>query len=230
MKVLIYSFILILIVSCGQGNERKLNEPQVKNHIETTKVRLVKSMIPKDYDELTESPSNGRKMKRLIFDFDLDNKSDTALIAVYQNDFTKCLLIVSLSSNGKTHQLKLRNNPPYHSFPVQLTAKNDVLQVGYFKDGTSNEGRFLKWKYNKKAKDFRLIGYDSGYCIGTSDYCSKSYQLISGDYTVKLQKSLPTEHVETFSGIFKLDPIYMKDFNLTVLNRLDQVGNEFEFN
>jgi hypothetical protein len=187
-------------------------------------------MLPKGYSVLTESPANGRKMKKLIFDFDFDNKLDTALIAVYQNDFTKCLLIVYLSSNGKIHQLKLRNNPPYHSFPVQLTAKNEVLEVGYFKDGTSNEGRFLKWKYAKNAKDIRLIGYDSGYGIGYTDYCSKSYHLISGDYTVKLQKSLPTEHVETFSGIFKLDPIYMKDFNLTVLNRLDQVGKEFELN
>ncbi|MEN9972840.1 MAG: hypothetical protein RIS20_1187 [Bacteroidota bacterium] len=226
MKAIIYSFILLLLVSCGQGNERKLNEPQVKNHIGTTKERLVKSMIPKDYAKLTESPANGREIKRLTLDLDKDNQADTALIANYNDDFRHCILIVYLSSQDKSYQLKLVNEAPQHSFPVQLTSKNNVLEVGYFSDFST--GRYLSLKYEGKTKKLRLIGCKMGYSISLADHCDKSYNLISGDYTIQLQKSLPQKHVETFTGNVKSGPIYMSDFNLSVLKKLDQVGSKYE--
>lgn len=192
--------------------------------------RDLKNIIPENYTELKESPANGRKMEKITVDLDNDKKTDTAFIVQNENDFANYLLLIHLTSQNKTYRFKLIDNfdLDFNLFPVQLEVKNNVLEVGYFRDGTAAFGRFFKFRFDEKKKNLRLIGYDSGYKAGAGEHCDKSYNLMNGTYIVNFEKSIPNEHTETFKGKKDIGEIYINDIDIKTLNKLDDVGSEFE--
>lgn len=236
----IYIAALILLVSCRQStnisNKITDNSSKDTNIVVDTLSKKEKDkfnsqlIIPENYSELKESPSNGRKMERIVVDLDYDKKADTSFIVQNKNDFANYLLILHLTSQNKTYRLRLIDNfeLDLDLSPVQLKVRNNVLEVGYIRDGTAAFSRFLKFRFDKKEKNIKLIGYDSRYRIGAGEDCEKSYDLLSGDYIVKLQKSLPNDHTETFTGNEKIGNVYINDIDIKLLDKLDKVGSKYE--
>lgn len=184
--------------------------------------------IPKNYKILEKSPANGRKMEKISLDLDKDDQKDIALIVQNETEFADYKLLIYLSSLNKTFQLKLINEHDMSIYPVQIKSKKNVLEVGYFLDGTSAFGRFFKLRFDDKNLKMRIIGYDSGYRMGPAEHCDKSYNLLTGDYVVKIQKAIPENHIETFKGKKISSPIYLEDINIKTLEKLDKAGSEFE--
>lgn len=185
--------------------------------------------IPKFYKELKESPANGKEMNKIIFDLDGDNISDTALIVQKEEDFSDFLLLIYLSKQKKTISFKLIDNygMGFNLYPIPLKVKNNVLELGYYQDGTSAFGRILKFRYDKNAKDFRLIGYDSSYKASMGMYCEKSYNLLTGKYIVEV-KDLAQEKNTVNTGKKFLNKIYLQSLDISKLDSLDAIGSEFE--
>ena len=235
-----YIAILNLLFSCNQTNKSSNTIQETKETIKIKKDSIsntqtnssaeLKIIIPENYSILKESPANGREMEKIMVNLDNDKKVDTAFIVKHENDFSNYLLLIYLTSQNKTYRFKLIDNfdLDFSLYPVQLKNKNDVLEVGYFRDGTAAFGRFLKFRFDENKKTFRLIGYDSGYRSGAGEHCDKSYNLIDGIYNVKFEKALPNEHTDTYKGRKKIKEIYINDINIKVLNNLDDVGSEFE--
>ena len=146
--------------------------------------------IPKNYNILEESPANGKKMEKTLLDLDNDNRKDIALIVQNETEFADYKLLIYLTSLNKTFQLKFINEQEMSIYPVQIKAKKNVLEVGYFLDGTAAFGRFFKLRFDDKKLKMRIIGYDSGYRMGMAEHCSKSYNLLTGDYVVTNRKSI----------------------------------------
>lgn len=170
MRIAPHILALILLVSCKQVDNNINNHPERDSNttISTEKsastiTTLTKNtsnkivligIIPENYTELKESPANGRKMERIIVDLDNDKKADTAFIVQNENDFVNYLLLVYLTSLNKTYHLKLIDNfsPDFNLFPVQMELRKNVLEVGYFRDGTAAFGRFFKFRFDEKKK------------------------------------------------------------------------------
>lgn len=180
--------------------------------------------IPENYEELSESPANGRKMNKLSTDFDADGKNDIALIIKCEKDFSKYFLLIYLTSDTKTYRLEFINEDDMSVYPVQLEQKKNVITAGYFKDGTAAFGRFFKLRYNKSQKKIQLIGYDSGYRISAAGHCDKTFNLLTGDYNVKILTALPENH----KGNKKISPVFIQDINISMISKLDKIGSEFE--
>lgn len=241
----VYIVTLILLFSCDQTNNNSKtiqdSRSETKSEIEkdtitntlpnqTNSSTELKDIIPENYTLLKGSPANGREMEPIVVDLDNDKKADTAFIVTNENEFSDYLLLIYLTSQNKIYSFKFIDQfySDFGIFPVQLKVKNDVLEVGYFRDGTAAFGRFFKFRFDEQKKTFRLIGYDSGYRLGAGTHCDKSYNLINGRYIVNFEKSIPNVHTETFKGIKKIEEIYINNIDLDVLNKLDDVGCEFE--
>lgn len=185
--------------------------------------------VPKGYSELTESPSNGKKMSRLSFHFDDDNKLDAATIITSDTDFSRYKLLLYLTTLKRQFEIDLIGDEDMAIYPVQLTISNkNVLQFGYFLDGTSAFGRFVKLRYKPELKKIQLIGYDSGYRSSASGRVDKTFNLLTGKYQVKNtrfdvrgQQAVKISNGE--EGGFK--NLYLDQFNKHLLDRLDAVGD-----
>ena len=227
-------------LSCNQSEKNRNTNQETKTTIknkedsvtdkQTNRFTESKIVIPEYYSILNESPSNGRKMKKVFTDLDNDKKADTTFIVENKSDFSNYILLIYLTSQNKTFRYKLIDNfdPDFRIYPVQLKIKKNVLEVGCFRDGTAAFGRFLKFRFDANKKTFRLIGYNSGYKSGAGEHCDKSYNLIDGTYIVNYEKSLPNVHKETYKGKKIIEKIFINDIDVDVLNKLDEVGNEFE--
>jgi hypothetical protein len=188
--------------------------------------------IPKYYKELKESPANGKKMNRINVDFDKDSINDTAVIVKNEKEVSKYQLLIYLSSQNKTYSLLLSNEDDFSVYPVELKIKNNVIEVGYFKDGTAAFGRFLKFKFNLKLKKIQLIGYDSSYRI-ENGHCSKSYNLLTGEYTVNIDTENWATHkksLKSFKGKKTASKFFIEEIDNVAFQNLDEVGSEFETN
>ncbi|MCH5597483.1 hypothetical protein [Niabella ginsengisoli] len=246
MKKYFYIVIFTLLAACGQTNNKtNKNNATANSGNDTLKSQTSNESIdtspknsdeknhltiPENYSELKESPSNGRKMERILADLDDDKLTDTALIVENTADFANYLLLVYLSGQDETFQMRFFNENEMNMYPVQLAVKKNVLEVGYFLDGTAGFGRFLKLRFDETKKKMKLIGYDTGYKKGGagSERLDKSFNLLTGDYVVKLQKLVPKIATETFKGNKKIESIYMEDIGIETLLKLDEIGSEFE--
>ena len=119
--------------------------------------------IPKGYTELSESPANGKKMERISMIFDDDLETDEAVIIKHESDFSRYKMLIFLSSINKQFEIELLSANDFAIYPIQLIIKSNVLQFGYFEDGTSAFGRFIKIRYDAPSKKIKVIGYDVGY-------------------------------------------------------------------
>lgn len=190
--------------------------------------------IPKGFSEFTESPSNGKTMKRIVVDFDKDKKEDVFTV-VYQTDYelhaAKKYLMIYLSSENKAYTIDF--DLFYGVFVVPLKYKNDVLQFLVYQEGTGVYGHGLKLRFNQKAKQIQLIGYDYSYRT-PSGHCNKTYNLLTGDFTVSNDfynmKTKKTEF-ENFKGNKKLSKnIFIRDFSNNLFEDLSSVGKKYERN
>jgi hypothetical protein len=185
--------------------------------------------VPKGYSELTESPSNGKKMNRLSFYFDNDNQPDAASIIKSDTDFSRYKLLLYLTSLKRQFEIDLIGDEDMAIYPVQLIISNkNVLQFGYFLDGTSAFGRFIKLRYKPELKKVQLIGYDSGYRSSASGRVDKTFNLLTGKYQVKNTRFdvKGQQAVKTSTGVdggFK--NLYLDQFNKHLLDRLDAIGD-----
>ena len=188
---------------------------------------LSQLIIPENCSELKESPANGKKMTRLIFDIDNDHKNDTATIVESNKEFSKFYLLIYLTSLDDEYQIELFHNDDFAIAPVQLEIKNNVLKFGYFEDNSAF-GRFFKLRYDNTEKALQIIGYDSGYRLSDGN-CNKSYNLITGKYDVTVITENGTKKTKIKkTGIKKIKPLYAENLNARILKKLDETGKEFE--
>lgn len=191
-------------------------------------VSFAQLKVPKGYSELTESPSNGKKMSRLSFHFDDDIQLDAATIIKSDTDFSRYKLLLYLTSLKQQFEIDLIGDEDMAIYPVQLKISNkNVLQFGYFLDGTSAFGRFIKLRYKPELKKIQLIGYDSGYRSSASGRVDKTFNLLTGKYQVKNTRFdvRGQQAIQTSTGGdggFK--NLYLDQLNKRLLDRLDAVG------
>ncbi|MGG5209139.1 hypothetical protein ACQWU4_09320 [Chryseobacterium sp. MIQD13] len=188
--------------------------------------------IPEGFSEFTESPSNGKEMKRIVVDFDKDKKDDV-LTVIYQSEYelhsAKKYLIIYLSSKKKSFYIDF--DVFNGVFVIPLKYKNDVLEFLVYQEGTGVYGHGLKLRFNQKVKNVQLIGYDYSYRT-PSGHCNKTYNLLTGYYIVTndfySMKTGKTE-VESFKGNKKRSKnIFIKNFSNKLFENLSSVGKEFE--
>lgn len=188
--------------------------------------------IPKGYNELAESPASGKKMGKISLIIDDDLKKDEAVIVKNKIDFSNYKLIIYLSSLNKQFEIDLLSTNDFQIYPIPITFKNKVLQFGYFEDGTSAFGRFIKLRYDTSSKKIKVIGYDSGYRASPIKNIEKSYNLLTGIYVVKRNyyKADGKTKTENFTGQnehFK-NKVFINNLDLEMLTNLDDVGSKYE--
>ncbi len=188
--------------------------------------------IPKGYIELTESPANGKKMGKISLTFDDDLKKDEAVIVKHQSSLSNYKLLIYLSKLNKQFEIDLPSTNDFQIYPIPLTLKNKVLQFGYFEDGTSAFGRFIKLRYDVSSKKIKVIGYDSGYRALPTEHIDKSYNLLTGKYVVKRTYYTANDQTKTQSFNGKNDhfknQVFIDDLDLEMINNLDDVGSKYE--
>lgn len=188
--------------------------------------------IPKGYAELTESPASGKKMGKISLVFDDDLVKDEAVIVKNQSSLSNYKLLIYLSSLNKQFEMDLPSTNDFQIYPIPLTLKNKVLQFGYFEDGTSAFGRFIKLRYDAPTKKIKVIGYDSGYRASPTEHIDKSYNLRTGSYVVKRTYYKADGQTKTQSFIGKNDhfknKVFVDDLDVEMFNNLDDVGGTYE--
>jgi ribosomal protein L20A (L18A) len=171
-------------------------------------------------------------MEQVSILFDSDTLNDFALIVENTNEFSKFKLLIYLTSLKKQFEVDLINTTEFQIYPVQINTKKNVIEFGYFQDGTSTFGRFIKLRYNAKVKNIQVIGYDSSYKNSMTDLVNKSYNLLTGKYTVKRTKLEidSTEKVEEFTGknTYFQNKIFINDLTESIIINLDDVGSRYE--
>lgn len=191
--------------------------------------------IPKDYEELTESPVNGKKMKTLAFNFDDDNILDYPTIIGHKLEFANYKLLMFLSTTKKKQLVKLLSlsDSEFNLYPTELKLNNNVLQFGYFLDGTSAFGRFIRLRYNKAIKKIQIIGYGSGYRASANGRIGKTFNLLTGKYIVNKAEFTINDGDKEIVKQFnckdeRFKNLYLENLAIKLLKSLDAVGNKFE--
>ena len=188
--------------------------------------------IPNGFSEVTKSPSNGKKMEKIFMLFDNDSINDTAILAQDKSEFSSYKLLVFLSNKNKTYEINLISLNDFSIYPLQIKARKNVIEFGYFEDGTAAFGRFIKLRYNSKKEQIQVIGYDVEYKSSPTEYINKSYNLITGDYIVKRTYNDESKKISTekFSGknIFFKNAVFIENLNEEMIINLDDVGCKYE--
>ena len=187
--------------------------------------------IPNGFSEVTKSPSNGKKMEKIFMLFDNDSINDTAILAQDKSEFSSYKLLIFLSNKNKTYEINLISLNDFSIYPVQIKARKNVIEFGYFEDGTAAFGRFIKLRYNSKKEQIQVIGYDVEYKSSPTEYINKSYNLITGDYIVKRtyyegSKKINTQKFSGKNDFFK-NVVFIENLNEEMIINLDDVGCKY---
>lgn len=188
--------------------------------------------IPNGFSEVTKSPSNGKKMEKIFILFDNDSINDTAILAQDKSEFSSYKLLIFLSNKNKTYEINLISLNDFSIYPVQIKARKNVIEFGYFEDGTAAFGRFIKLRYNSKKEQIQVIGYDVEYKSSPTEYINKSYNLITGDYIVKKtyyegSKKINTQEFSGKNDFFK-NVVFIENLDKEMIINLDDVGCKYE--
>lgn len=188
--------------------------------------------IPPNYVKLKSSPSNGRPITMESAFLDNDSVEDTALLVVNENKFSSYKLLIYLTSIKKQFEIELNSTNDFHIYPLQLKVSKNVIEYGYYEDGTSTFGRFIKLRYNSNKKNMQVIGYDVEYKSSMTKRVKKTYNLLTGKYIVTKTEYKFDDSTEIETNVGKNTHFQNKIFinNLTVktLQNLDEVGSKFE--
>ena len=188
--------------------------------------------IPEGYTVVTESPANGKRMDQIFIDFDADLEEDTALIVEDTVQFSAYKFILHVSSHKKTYEVDLISLQETSVYPTQIKIRNNVIEFGYYEDGTAAFSRRIKLRYQPKNKQVQVIGYDVSYKASHTYHIDKSYNLLTGKYIVKRTTSDANSRasVEEFSGIndhFK-NAVFIEGLSESMIINLDDVGSKWE--
>ena len=187
--------------------------------------------IPKNFSELTESPANGKKIEKIVMDFDHDSINDIAVLVKSEVEFSNYRFLIYLTKLNKQFEVNL-NNSDFSIYPIQLKANKNTIQFGYFEDGTAAFGRFIRIRYNSKRQKVQVIGYDTTYKSSPTEYSNKSYNLITGRYIVTktIFNTANKTSVNEFKGQNNLykNKVFIDDLTAKMLENLDHVGNKYE--
>lgn len=198
----------------------------------TPYISFAQIQIPEGYSEMTESPSNGRKIEKIVLHFDMDSINDSAILVENTSEFYKYKLLLFLSSQEKTFEIDLINLNDMSLYPVQITSRKNVIEFGYYEDGTAAFGRFMKLRFNTKKNQIQVIGYDVEYKASLSERINKSYNLVTGKYIVK--RTSYDENgkatMQEFPGVndFFKNKVFIEDLDADMLVNLDDVGSPYE--
>lgn len=188
--------------------------------------------IPKGYSELNESPANGRKIEKVEMLFDNDESKDILMLIKNDTEFSKYKLLIYLTSLKKQFEIDLYNSNDFSIYPVQLKTIKNSIEFGYFEDGTSTFGRFVKLRFNNTNQKIQVIGYDSGYKSSPTEHIDKSYNLLTGKYVVKRTTIDEKEKAKTQEFFGKDDyfknNVFVDDLNEKMYKNLDDVGSKYE--
>lgn len=212
---------------CETQNERT---EDLDNKLNTNKT--LELTIPEGYSELKESPSNGKAIEKVGLNFDNDALKDEALLIQNDSKDSNFKLLIYLTSSKKQYEVDLISTNDFGIYPMPLKTSKNVIEFGYFEDGTAAFGRFIKLRYHTEKEKIQVIGYDSGYRATPSLHIDKSYNLLTGKYSVKKTNFNDAEKgkIEEFSGkneVFK-KKVFLENFNLEMLINLDAVGSKYE--
>lgn len=195
-------------------------------------ISLAQIKIPNGYSEVTKSPSNGKKMEKILLNFDTDAIADEVILIEDISEFSKYKVLLFLSSENKTYEVELISLSEFSIYPVQIKARKNVLEFGYYEEGTASFGRFIKLRYNSNSNQIQVIGYDVEYKSSPSEYINKSYNLVTGNYIVKRSHYGQNNKVsvQEFSGenhYFK-NKVFIENLNEEMIVNLDDVGSKYE--
>lgn len=188
--------------------------------------------MPKGYSELKESPANGRKIEKVEIDFDNDKSIDLLMLIKSDTEFSKFKLLIYLTSLEKQFEIDFYSSTEFSIYPVQLKLIKNTIQFGYFEDGTSTFGRFIKLRFNNTLNKIQVIGYDTGYKSSPTEHIDKSYNLLTGKYVVKRttidenEKAKTQEFIGT-DNYFK-NKVFVENLNDEMYKNLDDVGSKYE--
>lgn len=188
--------------------------------------------IPIGFLELTESPANGRKIDKIFLNFDDDSINDIAVLVQDNSGFPSYKLVLFLTSQNKTFEIDLISLNDFSIYPVQIKVKKNVVEFGYYEEGTAAFGRFIKLRYNTKKNQIQVIGYDVTYKSSQTEYIDKSYNLVTGKYIVKrtYYDENSKVNIQEFSGkndFFK-NNVFVENLDREMIVNLDDVGSKYE--
>lgn len=188
--------------------------------------------IPEGYSLVMESPANGKKIEQVFLDFDADGFEDTAVLVENTLEFSAYKFILYVSSHKKSYAVDLVNLQEMSVYPVQIKSKNNVVEFGYFEEGTGAFGRFIKLRFWPKTNQVQVIGYDVIYRSLPTVHIAKSYNLVTGKYIV--EKTIYDENgndtVQESEGkndVLK-NKIFIENLNTIMIENLDKVGSNYE--
>ncbi len=188
--------------------------------------------IPEGYTLVNESPANGKQMEQMFLDFDTDGEEDTALIVEDLAQFSTYKFLLYLSSQKKTYAVDLINLQEMSVYPIQLKLRNNVIEFGYFEEGTAQFSRRIKLRFHPRNNKTQIIGYDVSYKSSPVYYIDKSYNLLTGKYMVKrtTYDGAKKASVEEYLGendFFK-NAVFIENLNEAIIINLDDVGSPYE--
>jgi hypothetical protein len=185
--------------------------------------------IPNGFSEVTKSPSNGKKIEKVVLNFDDDNLLDEAVLV--ENEFSNYKLLMYLTSLQKQYEVDLLSTNYAAIYPIPLKTNKNVIQFGYFEDGTATFGRFIKIRFYAETQQIQVIGYDCSYKSSPTSSIEKSYNLLTGKYKVKRinYNEIGKATTEEFSGennYFK-NNVFLESLDLEMFVNLDDVGSKY---
>jgi len=143
-----------------------------------------REIIPENYIEFSQIPSNNKKFNRIQTDFDNDGLTD--VITVIHNktydDFltNKKFLLIHLSSQNEN--ILIDFDIFYGVYFLTPKLKKNELEFQIYKIGVSGVyGDNIKLKYNKEYKKVELIAYEHSRKT-TRGNRNMTYDLLTGKY------------------------------------------------
>lgn len=173
-------------------------------------------------------------IESLKTDFDSDGRSDWAAI-LREGPDTYCRnhfsFVIYLTTSNRQQEISFGE---YVGHPFKLAVRHNVIEFGYVEQGTGVFWRKFKIRYNATEHRIQVIGFDSGYTSGYRGHCTKSYNLLTGDYTVindlfaNASMGEPKDRTENHRGNKKIKAIFIEDIDDEQIERLESTGRDFE--
>lgn len=188
--------------------------------------------IPVGFSEVTKSPASGKNIEKIFMNFDNDSLKDEALLIQNTSEISNYKLLIYLTSLKKQFEIDLVSTNDATIYPVPLKNYKNVIEFGYFEDGTAAFGRFIKLRYHSETQKTQVIGYDCGYKSSPTLHIDKSYNLLTGKYSVKRTNynqngKKEIEHFYGKNDFFK-NNVFIEDLDLEMFVNLDDVGSKYE--
>jgi hypothetical protein len=188
--------------------------------------------IPNGFSEVTKSPASGKSIEKIFMNFDNDSLKDEMLLVQNTFEVPNYKLLIYLTSLKKQFEIDLISKNDATIYPVPLKTHKNVIEFGYFEDGTAAFGRFIKLRFYSETQKIQVIGYDCGYKSSPTLHIDKSYNLLTGKYSVKWTNynengKVKIVHFYGKNDFFK-NNVFLEGLDLEMFVNLDDVGSKYE--